>query len=64
MPKKIKHESFRYSILYEAQKLKFINIKEPNLSWPEFLNNLTFKFIIMLNYYVKFIHFQKYFFHS
>ena len=45
MPKKIKHESFRYSLLYEAQKLKFINIKEPNLSWSEFLNNLTFKFI-------------------
>ena len=45
MPKKIKHESFRYAFLLEANKMDLISRDDPEIKWIDFLNNLNFEFI-------------------
>ena len=44
MPKKIKHESFKYAFLNEALKIKLTNSKDRKLLWLEFLDDLTFQY--------------------
>ena len=42
MPKKIKHESFKYCFLKEATANHYQNSINPKLKWIEFINDLTF----------------------